>query len=182
LARFESEIKEKSTLAVNSGDEEATAKSEKLLNYSVAKKKNLTIQIFFSPDRKKSVEKVEKKKKGNKSNHNTTNDLSVKGKLFILRADFFYHIHDFFTLNYITEETQGRKKSSKKNTATASSSPENLGHSDVLDMPVDPNEPTYCLCHQVSYGEMIGCDNPDVNHCFISSSSDHNTKFSIFLF
>lgn len=39
--------------------------------------------------------------------------------------------------------------------------------SDVLDMPVDPNEPTYCLCHQVSYGEMIGCDNPDVSfHCF----------------
>ncbi|PIK37211.1 putative inhibitor of growth protein 4, partial [Apostichopus japonicus] len=35
------------------------------------------------------------------------------------------------------------------------------GPSDVLDMPVDPNEPTYCLCHQVSYGEMIGCDNPD---------------------
>lgn len=33
--------------------------------------------------------------------------------------------------------------------------------SDVLDMPVDPNEPTYCFCHQVSYGEMIGCDNPD---------------------
>lgn len=34
---------------------------------------------------------------------------------------------------------------------------------DVLDMPVDPNEPTYCLCHQVSYGEMIGCDNLDVS-------------------
>lgn len=33
--------------------------------------------------------------------------------------------------------------------------------SDVLDMPVDPNEPTYCVCHQVSYGEMIGCDNLD---------------------
>ena len=42
-----------------------------------------------------------------------------------------------------------------------------LAHtSDVLDMPVDPNEPTYCLCHQVSYGEMIGCDNPDVSHVF----------------
>nr|XP_002196952.4 inhibitor of growth protein 4 isoform X1 [Taeniopygia guttata] len=37
----------------------------------------------------------------------------------------------------------------------------NVHPSDVLDMPVDPNEPTYCLCHQVSYGEMIGCDNPD---------------------
>ncbi|KAK7574472.1 hypothetical protein V9T40_011663 [Parthenolecanium corni] len=32
---------------------------------------------------------------------------------------------------------------------------------DAIDMPVDPNEPTYCLCNQVSYGEMIGCDNPD---------------------
>lgn len=31
-------------------------------------------------------------------------------------------------------------------------------------MPVDPNEPTYCLCNQVSYGEMIGCDNPDVSY------------------
>lgn len=40
--------------------------------------------------------------------------------------------------------------------------------SDVLDMPVDPNEPTYCLCHQVSYGEMIGCDNPDVRFCVYS--------------
>lgn len=32
---------------------------------------------------------------------------------------------------------------------------------EVLDMPVDPNEPTYCLCAQVSYGEMIGCDNQE---------------------
>jgi len=32
---------------------------------------------------------------------------------------------------------------------------------EVLDMPVDPNEPTYCLCNQVSYGEMIGCDNQE---------------------
>ena len=26
----------------------------------------------------------------------------------------------------------------------------------VLDMPVDPNEPTYCLCHQVSDAYHIG--------------------------
>ncbi|XP_060844638.1 inhibitor of growth protein 4-like [Rhopalosiphum padi] len=31
----------------------------------------------------------------------------------------------------------------------------------VIDMPVDPNEPKFCLCNQVSFGEMIGCDNPD---------------------
>lgn len=31
-----------------------------------------------------------------------------------------------------------------------------------LDMPIDPNEPTYCICHRVSFGEMVGCDNPEV--------------------
>jgi len=25
----------------------------------------------------------------------------------------------------------------------------------------DPNEPRYCLCNQVSYGDMVACDNPD---------------------
>ncbi|WCJ24181.1 Inhibitor of growth protein 4 [Euphorbia peplus] len=30
-----------------------------------------------------------------------------------------------------------------------------------LDCPVDPNEPTYCFCQQVSYGEMVACDNPE---------------------
>jgi len=29
------------------------------------------------------------------------------------------------------------------------------------DMPVDPHEPRYCYCNQVSYGEMIACDNED---------------------
>lgn len=27
----------------------------------------------------------------------------------------------------------------------------------------DPNEPRYCLCNQVSYGDMVACDNPDVS-------------------
>lgn len=57
-----------------------------------------------------------------------------------------------------------KKKKQKKN-AEVEESEKDSGQathpSDVLDMPVDPNEPTYCLCHQVSYGEMIGCDNPD---------------------
>ncbi|GKV19442.1 hypothetical protein SLEP1_g29703 [Rubroshorea leprosula] len=30
-----------------------------------------------------------------------------------------------------------------------------------LDLPVDPNEPTYCFCNQVSFGEMVACNNPD---------------------
>lgn len=49
--------------------------------------------------------------------------------------------------------------------------------SDVLDMPVDPNEPTYCLCHQVSYGEMIGCDNTDVSRFVLQLTVQRLTDF-----
>ncbi|OIW21300.1 hypothetical protein TanjilG_31629 [Lupinus angustifolius] len=28
-----------------------------------------------------------------------------------------------------------------------------------VDQPIDPNEPRYCVCHQVSFGDMIACDN-----------------------
>lgn len=31
----------------------------------------------------------------------------------------------------------------------------------AVDMPLDPNEPKYCTCHQVSFGEMIACDNKE---------------------
>lgn len=55
--------------------------------------------------------------------------------------------------------------STNKSTSAAESNLSTVlpsAHTDAIDMPVDPNEPTYCLCSQVSYGEMIGCDNPDV--------------------
>lgn len=29
------------------------------------------------------------------------------------------------------------------------------------DMPIDPNEPRYCYCNQVSFGDMVACDNDD---------------------
>jgi len=32
----------------------------------------------------------------------------------------------------------------------------------AADMEIDPNEPTWCFCNQVSYGEMVACDN---QHC-----------------
>uniref|UniRef100_A0A9J7Z104 Inhibitor of growth family, member 5a n=2 Tax=Cyprinus carpio TaxID=7962 RepID=A0A9J7Z104_CYPCA len=59
-----------------------------------------------------------------------------------------------------SDDDSPRKKKTK-NSPEFSESILPVHPSDVLDMPVDPNEPTYCLCHQVSYGEMIGCDNPD---------------------
>lgn len=43
----------------------------------------------------------------------------------------------------------GRSRSSPKKRQT------------LNDEPIDPNEPVYCYCRQVSYGDMIGCDNPN---------------------
>ena len=68
--------------------------------------------------------------------------------------------------------------------ATAVSNPTGMD----LDLPVDPNEPTYCFCNQVSYGEMVACDNPDVcnfSYChitsFILTCTIHNLTKILFL-
>ncbi|CEP15863.1 hypothetical protein [Parasitella parasitica] len=31
----------------------------------------------------------------------------------------------------------------------------------LSDLPIDPNEPLYCYCSQVSFGEMVACDSGD---------------------
>ncbi|KAI9917134.1 hypothetical protein PsorP6_012639 [Peronosclerospora sorghi] len=32
------------------------------------------------------------------------------------------------------------------------------------DSPIDPNEPIYCSCRRVSFGQMVGCDNDDCKY------------------
>ena len=69
------------------------------------------------------------------------------------------------------EATKNGKKTSKKGANANKDIGSSAGNAaavpwanvpqEIIDMPVDPNEPTYCLCQQVSYGEMIGCDNTD---------------------
>jgi inhibitor of growth protein 3 len=43
----------------------------------------------------------------------------------------------------------------------------------------DPNEPRYCLCNQVSYGDMVACDNETVSS--FSSSFSFWTFHKLFL-
>ena len=58
-------------------------------------------------------------------------------------------------------KTEKRGKSSSSAAAAANSSNASYHNDDsqLNDDAYDPNEPTYCLCEQVSYGEMICCDN-----------------------
>jgi len=63
------------------------------------------------------------------------------------------------------QDDDKKKKKQKGSKADQATTPSNMGilgvPQEIIDMPVDPNEPTYCLCQQVSYGEMIGCDNQE---------------------
>lgn len=59
------------------------------------------------------------------------------------------------------DKSKKKQKLVHESTLTSTTTNSSLLGSEILDMPVDPNEPTYCVCHQVSYGEMIGCDNLD---------------------
>ncbi|XP_077355146.1 inhibitor of growth protein 2 [Festucalex cinctus] len=47
----------------------------------------------------------------------------------------------------------------KKSKSTKKKKRKSKQDASPVDFAIDPNEPTYCLCEQVSYGEMIGCDN-----------------------
>ena len=39
----------------------------------------------------------------------------------------------------------------------------NASYSTDQEWNYDPNEPRYCICNQVSYGDMVACDNDDVS-------------------
>lgn len=57
-----------------------------------------------------------------------------------------------------------KKKTNAVNVKAADESPPSfpaVPMPDLTSQPLDPNEPTYCLCQQVSFGEMIGCDNEE---------------------
>ncbi len=57
-----------------------------------------------------------------------------------------------------TPPTPVRGEAQVPGMAAIGSSPMSLLRSltnDGLDMPVDPNEPTYCVCNQVSFGQMV---------------------------
>uniref|UniRef100_A0A0K2VH69 Inhibitor of growth protein n=2 Tax=Lepeophtheirus salmonis TaxID=72036 RepID=A0A0K2VH69_LEPSM len=131
LAKFESEIKEKGRLSQSEDEEDEEELDDKPLH------------------------KNSKLNKKNVSKHKKNNDSKKIQK-------------DYNSQNKRNKESkEDLKKKKSKNPNLVPKKDDSLlsdiskGPQEVLDMPVDPNEPTYCTCHQVSYGEMIGCDNVD---------------------
>lgn len=42
-------------------------------------------------------------------------------------------------------------------------SPSTSHHGSLAELEIDPNEPRYCICNQVSFGDMVGCDGENVS-------------------
>jgi len=63
----------------------------------------------------------------------------------------------------VAQANKRKKKRQKPDTTTTTGGAGTAATAGKIkfNLPVDPDEPTYCLCEQVSYGEMIGCDNND---------------------
>ncbi|KAM8940095.1 inhibitor of growth protein 2 [Pelodytes ibericus] len=59
------------------------------------------------------------------------------------------------------EEQQPKEKKTKSSKKRKRSKAKQEREVSPIPFAIDPNEPTYCLCNQVSYGEMIGCDNEE---------------------
>ncbi|KAK1875322.1 Inhibitor of growth protein 3 [Dissostichus eleginoides] len=79
-----------------------------------------------------------------------------------------------FSLSRENRENPGFSSSALANTLTSTLTPSPAADSrgplpeaeanSQVDWTYDPNEPRYCICNQVSYGEMVGCDNTDWFH------------------
>lgn len=48
--------------------------------------------------------------------------------------------------------------SRKRTSHSSRPNPNQSGADGVPDLDIDPNEPTYCYCNQVSFGDMVACD------------------------
>ncbi|CAG8740357.1 3998_t:CDS:1 [Cetraspora pellucida] len=61
-----------------------------------------------------------------------------------------------------TVKTSRKRENGKNNRSkVADKTSVNEDSQAMADMPIDPNEPLYCYCKQVSYGEMVACDNSE---------------------
>ncbi|XP_041633097.1 inhibitor of growth protein 5 isoform X1 [Drosophila kikkawai] len=148
LARFEGEIQEKASSTRAKSEEVVAKKGRKKTKDSKA----------TTGKKKKSASSDEETARGGSSqtNVNTSLNSTTNAGQGTKKKK-----------SKVNQEKETRKGGAQKKAAEVDDSEKESSHtaathpSDVMDMPVDPNEPTYCLCHQVSYGEMIGCDNPD---------------------
>ncbi|ETV74085.1 hypothetical protein H257_11391 [Aphanomyces astaci] len=64
----------------------------------------------------------------------------------------------------VTKKSGGRKRNAADAQLEAIPEAAAVALPLLEDLPIDPNEPLYCHCRRISYGQMIGCDNEDCKY------------------
>jgi inhibitor of growth protein 4 len=63
----------------------------------------------------------------------------------------------------ISKQDYSQTKKRKYNKKNSSNKDEQVAEFEIpiqaINEPIDPNEPVYCTCRQVSFGRMVGCEN-----------------------
>ncbi|KAJ2963254.1 hypothetical protein NQZ79_g1675 [Umbelopsis isabellina] len=108
-----------------------------------AKKETLTDEKLFMDYGELLIIKVAKGKKRVISN------LGWQAYLTRDPMDWFqvHHANDSYSYLY-----------SDRTSHSSRPNPNQSGADGVPDLDIDPNEPTYCYCNQVSFGDMVACD------------------------
>lgn len=145
LAKFEAELREKGRLSQTDDDseEDEDEDDEKVTKGGRGRKKQASSSASASAGKDKDKDSKNKKQKVGRP---PKDDASGK---------------ESGASSSKKKKQKGGNKSDSDKGHKLSSAPLMSMPQEIIDMPVDPNEPTYCVCQQVSYGEMIGCDNND---------------------
>ncbi|UYV81073.1 ING2 [Cordylochernes scorpioides] len=73
-----------------------------------------------------------------------------------VEVGLYESLKDRYDTVQVAPVSQANRKHKKKKKKASGTTAATRALEETL---IDPDEPTYCLCDQVSYGEMIGCDN-----------------------
>ncbi len=103
--------------------------------------------------------------------HQQRLEKEVYRPLDLSTAEFYPEGGPFADIPEPQVSTSNNSNNSLYNHSAASSSSSSLNLSTKIspkkrisladEPPTDPNEPTFCICEQVSWGEMIACDAPN---------------------
>ncbi|OWZ24285.1 AhpC/TSA family Redoxin [Phytophthora megakarya] len=133
-----------------------------LENYSALLKASGEYQEDSRPQRKK--QKVATGFTGLQSQHITPHVAHVRNKLNSVATNGLNKATTPVVSKASTAGSSSRKKSIAE---TAVVTPVAVPDPVILaaeDLPIDPNEPIYCSCRRVSFGQMVGCDNDDCKY------------------
>ncbi|CAI5742199.1 unnamed protein product [Hyaloperonospora brassicae] len=140
-----------------------------LESYAALLKANGEYQEDSRPQRKKqkvaatTVHQVQYNSQG----HATPQIANVRSKNSVVSASGT-GTKDKSSTSVGPKSSSGGNSSSRKRVAAETTVIDPVASESMLlaseDLPIDPNEPIYCGCRRVSFGQMVGCDNDDCKY------------------